>query len=389
MNTYDVIIVGGGISGLHTAFKLQQNGLKCLLLEKSKRYGGRIKSSTTSQGVIYECGASKLLPSHKNMLRLIKNLGFTNNDIVPFKKQVVYRNISGEFDITKLLPQVLVNLKQESKGNILNCTMEEWITTNYSKETSDFLMKASGYAHLFKYCNAYNGIKYIEADLLENTIISFVPGLNKIIERLYEKCVNLGVSFKKSTCIRKIESLNDHHIINDMYKANKVIFSIPPSALTKIQGLPQKIYDCCDQIVGVPLIRVFANGNLGNIPYTHIGNKIQRTMSRSEGFYQLTYASDENAKYWNKTVNTHKFSQEFCHYLNCGSSKIWNIEKHFWPTGIHLWRKGYDGNKSWKELKKLGCETNIWVIGEPYYPYQRWMESAISTSQEVIKLILR
>ena len=44
MNKYDIIIVGGGISGLYTMynFKIKYPKLKVLLLEKEDRFGGRI-----------------------------------------------------------------------------------------------------------------------------------------------------------------------------------------------------------------------------------------------------------------------------------------------------------------------------------------------------------
>ena len=39
---YDLVIVGGGISGLFLAYKLSETNLKILLLEKEKNLGGRI-----------------------------------------------------------------------------------------------------------------------------------------------------------------------------------------------------------------------------------------------------------------------------------------------------------------------------------------------------------
>ncbi len=38
---YDVIIVGGGISGLFTAYKLSKTDLKILLIEMHEDLGGR------------------------------------------------------------------------------------------------------------------------------------------------------------------------------------------------------------------------------------------------------------------------------------------------------------------------------------------------------------
>ena len=55
---YDLIIVGGGIAGLYTAYRLQNN-FRILLIEKNGYIGGRIHTNTlTYKGkkFRYECG---------------------------------------------------------------------------------------------------------------------------------------------------------------------------------------------------------------------------------------------------------------------------------------------------------------------------------------------
>ena len=44
---YDVIVVGAGLTGLSTAFFLQQKGKKVLVLEKQDRVGGAMYSILT------------------------------------------------------------------------------------------------------------------------------------------------------------------------------------------------------------------------------------------------------------------------------------------------------------------------------------------------------
>ena len=43
-NNYDIIIVGGGISGLFMAYKLSSTDVSILLVEKQKKLGGRIQT---------------------------------------------------------------------------------------------------------------------------------------------------------------------------------------------------------------------------------------------------------------------------------------------------------------------------------------------------------
>lgn len=55
----DVVVVGGGFSGVQAAWDLQQAGLSCVLLEAKHRIGGRSRSQPLQSGPgIVELGAT-------------------------------------------------------------------------------------------------------------------------------------------------------------------------------------------------------------------------------------------------------------------------------------------------------------------------------------------
>lgn len=71
--THDVVILGGGISGLTAAFAQQKKGADFLLLEASERLGGVIHTEK-QDGYRLEQGPNSIL-GNEEILRLVKDLG--------------------------------------------------------------------------------------------------------------------------------------------------------------------------------------------------------------------------------------------------------------------------------------------------------------------------
>lgn len=67
---YDIIIIGGGISGLSLAYSLAEMGQKVLILERSNRVGGAIER-LTHDGFSIDLGAHTGYNSYTNLLEII------------------------------------------------------------------------------------------------------------------------------------------------------------------------------------------------------------------------------------------------------------------------------------------------------------------------------
>ena len=77
----DYLIVGGGIAGCYTGMKLQEMGKQVVLLEKSPRIGGRLKSVNIEKAVQLEAGAGRFSNRHTKLNSLIKRFGLSGNKI--------------------------------------------------------------------------------------------------------------------------------------------------------------------------------------------------------------------------------------------------------------------------------------------------------------------
>jgi monoamine oxidase len=77
-----VAVVGGGIAGLHCAYRLQQAGVDVTLFEASSRFGGRMFSARDDDydGQVFELGGELIDSNHSTLRALAEELGITLDD---------------------------------------------------------------------------------------------------------------------------------------------------------------------------------------------------------------------------------------------------------------------------------------------------------------------
>ncbi|MCW5869426.1 MAG: protoporphyrinogen oxidase [Candidatus Eremiobacteraeota bacterium] len=92
-HSYDLIIVGGGLTGLTAAYRAQQRGWKFLLLEASERLGGSLET-LHSDGLLQELGAESMVTAKPWGKDLILELGLGDQLVSPqpeFHKTLIVR----------------------------------------------------------------------------------------------------------------------------------------------------------------------------------------------------------------------------------------------------------------------------------------------------------
>jgi len=75
-----VVIIGGGIAGLTTAFKLKNSGMEVTLLEAASHTGG-VMSSISSDGYLVETGPNTILETSPKVTELVSDLGLDSEKI--------------------------------------------------------------------------------------------------------------------------------------------------------------------------------------------------------------------------------------------------------------------------------------------------------------------
>ncbi|KAI3356548.1 hypothetical protein L3Q82_017228 [Scortum barcoo] len=91
-NTYDVIVVGGGISGLSAAKLLRSSGLNPVVLEARDRVGGRTFTVQNKETKWVDLGGAYIGPTQNRILRLAKEYGVKTYKVNEEENLVHYVN---------------------------------------------------------------------------------------------------------------------------------------------------------------------------------------------------------------------------------------------------------------------------------------------------------
>ena len=83
-----VVIIGGGLAGLATAYHLSKHQVPCVIYEASPRLGGRIftKNNFNAEGMFVELGGELIDTSHEEILKLCKELSVPVEAFEPFDR---------------------------------------------------------------------------------------------------------------------------------------------------------------------------------------------------------------------------------------------------------------------------------------------------------------
>ena len=130
MAEHDVIIIGGGISGMSLAHYCAKKGLKPLVVEKNERTGGSFHSFRTDD-FWFELGAHSCYNSYGNLVGLLDDAGILGKIVKPgsagYKIYIdgVDKSIMSQLSI----PELLISLPKMFGAKMEGETVESY----YSK----------------------------------------------------------------------------------------------------------------------------------------------------------------------------------------------------------------------------------------------------------------
>jgi hypothetical protein len=401
---YDVIIIGGGIAGLYTAYKITKISpqTKILILEKSnkKHLGGRMRVEYfKNTPIMTGAGIGR---KHKDF-RLIDLLDEVNIKYGEFPVSPSYADTLQSCEIKKTF------LMLKSKYNATSDrskTFKEFALTILNPEQYKHFIACSGYTDyekedaygtLFRYGFDDNYAKW--------------TGLSINWDELKEKLVNV-IGDKNIKCSREVEKLKYSEdtsmftlITNakQEYITKKIIMATTIDTVQKLipgAKTPTSIYK---QICGQTFIRIYGQFSTDclSIVKSYVPNTtvvpgpIHKIipMNPDNGVYMIVYSDNSAADFFSKYIeNIEKNRDVLCRLIEKslgitnGSLKLNDIVSYYWPIGTHYYKPLSDRYKSRKEFIKIAQHpmTNILVVGEMISTNQGWVEGAIESVDAVV-----
>lgn len=380
---YDVVIVGGGMAGLYTAYKLisKNPSIKLLIFEKDK-IGGRAGNILFENVQVVTGAGVGRFKKDKLLKKLLLDLNFpinTFNSTHSYKTKLIN---------AKRIFKILQNAYLE---NPVSKTFKEFSLSILNESTYNTFITMSGYTD-YEQEDAYTTLfHYGFEDNLEDWTGFYVPW-TKLINKL-SKIVTIQI--KQVIQIRKEKnsfriSLKDGSFVI----SNKVVLATTIDAVKSLVPVQKRIYS---HIKGQPFLRIYAKCSEKSIPYlksikgmTIVNGPLQKILpiDQDKGIYMISYSDNQNAldllPFISDTAgNKRLFSILLEYALSIPHIELESIMGIYWKIGTHYFSP-ISVNIDEFIYKAQHPLQNMFVVGEMVSKNQGWVEGALESVEKVI-----
>jgi hypothetical protein len=400
MGIYDYIIVGGGISGLFTAYKLSQTGESILIVESTTRLGGRVFTKK-EKGVQFECGAGRISSNHTKVMNLIKQLKL-DKQLIKLPDKIQYKVKHSRINYYSLVDELIEGSKLYTKKYLQSINLLQLCIDVLGFETATLFKNILGYDSEFQQLNAYQALKSYNKDLFSPSEYYVMDkGLSSITDTL-----GMILQDKSNVTILMdtiVSDIGKNYIQIDTYKqyGSTIICCVPYDSLVSFPKF--KEVQSIRSVTPIPLIRIYAkypkdkSGKVWfhNLPRTITDNYIRQIIpiDYESGLIMISYTDGIYADMWNnlckqsnKVLIDH-LHREIKDVLGKEPPKPEFITNYYWSAGVHMWKPGCDVKKVYKQLLQPFPNENIYLVNEAFSLHQCWIEGALDMSYDVLELI--
>ena len=405
---YDIIVVGGGIAGLYTAYNLSllypKKTIK--IMEKSDTLGGRVHTYKDRNFQV-EAGAGRISAKNKSVLKLLEKLNLTDK-LVPITNDfrivdIKHPGIIQKSHLYNYLKTVISNVT-EDQTTLQHMTFIDYIKMKLSKEESRYLLDFFGYTSELTVMNAYDTIQIMKTYFSKTSKYYILNGgLSQIINSIVEILEARSVSISRKTEVTNVVFDQNKQIFEINTKKNKkeecflCFFAVTKDVLEKI-SIFQPVYRYLKYIETKPLCRIYAKYKTAwfkDLPKITTNSPLKYIIpiDSTEGIIMISYTDEKYADYWKKLYDNEGSSvlkRTIKGYVNqtfdIETPLPTAIKMFFWEKGAAYFTKGFDSTTMNKKIMVPYPELPLFVCGENYSENNTaWMEGALDTSDYVLK----
>jgi hypothetical protein len=400
---YDIIIIGSGIAGLYSAYKIKQLDptLSVLILEKNKKQwiGGRTSNEEFyGTDVVTAAGIGRKNKDHL-LIDLLKELN------IPYHEFTSISHYVTDFQPVNI-NETMRMLKREYKEDTPNkpITFKEFATKHLgTKKYKEFII-TSGYSDYEKedaFETLYNYGMDDNAGKLAGLSISWKDLVEKLVHEIGSQNIKAKQNVVKilkdqvDPCFFEVETQK-----GAIYKCNKIIIATTISSLQHLIPSKSSIYN---QIHGQPFLRLYAKFSKSSTEimkqyvkgYTVVEGPLQKIipMDPSKGVYMIAYSDNASAialkDHLENTLENREYFEDLLEQslgIEEVSLKINALLDFYWPIGTHYYEplKGPYKNRTAFINAAQHPDKNILVVGEVVSKHQGWVEGALESVEAVL-----
>ena len=416
---YDLIIVGGGIAGLYTAYRLQNN-FRILLIEKNGYIGGRIHTNTlTYKGkkFRYECGAGRLPTNHYRIMDLLEELNLSDR-LVKLGNSKTFISVDKDtldVNLDFYIKDFMNKARNKSEKYLRNHTLHDFLLELYDEWIVESIILKFGYKGEFWVYSAYDALRAFTNDMNpDNVYMGLKGGIDLIVDGLLDR-LNSNVTIIKKMFYNGYENIGKKFIVSATNKktkeinefvSDKLILALPKNQI-EIQPQLQsnKLRKMIHSVEPVSFCRIYAvynkNPDTGKVWFDDLGkvttdNKIGYIIpiNKDIGLVMISYTDSILADFWYASFKNGDIGRQLYNHLKeifpdrdiPMRPSITRV--HYWGSGGHFFTPGTNSEKVINDIVKPFKSKELYIVGETYSSHQSWIEGALETADLAIDKIL-
>lgn len=404
----EVIIIGGGIAGLNTAYKLIQKNpkMQITILEKYNYIGGRI-NTFVSKYMKIEAGAGRFNNKNKLLMNLLRDFGLLGKIIkIGSDSKVVDINRPGLLQDSHILTILnkLVNDVKYTENELINMEFSEYMKIKVTNEEMKYLYDFFGYTSEITEMNAYITIEILKTYFMKDVdFYALKGGLSQLTNNMVDYLRKNNVKILKNREVINIEKCeNKYEIevegITKKYKCDVCVCAVTKNVIERF-NIFKTIFPLLKLIKLKPLCRIYMRFSdvkwMKDIPRLTINNPLRYIIpiNKERGIIMISYTDNYYAEYWKKlneerglrgVIKRHK--ELIKEGLNIEMPHPLETKMFYWEYGVAFYGKGFNSKTITKKIMVPFKGEKLYICGENYSEKDTaWIEGALESSEYIVK----